>query len=176
MRVAAAVVTYGLVAAAMCLSECSCCVDDPAGDPEYDFDHGSLDYESLGGPLEWGSVEPFLAYSRFGTFQVMVWTDRPPSTEMVEVYDGSVRLDLPGVFSRNVRFGGCSYPGVVYDLGALPAGDYLLVHRRSSAPRGRESAWARVHGWETYDGEDALVMTLRLDGGPRDAGVLDGGM
>lgn len=165
-----------LIATAVSLVECGlyCPVGD-TGHREYHFEGGQLG--QVGG-LDWGVDRPFWASNTppWG-YHVVVWVDPRPESEMVEFYSGSERLPIAGVYRRDIPNAyGCNDTGVVYDLSALPPGEYLLVHRRSSAPLGRESFWANSNGWESYEGEAALVMTLEMTRGIPDAGIADGGM
>lgn len=162
------------VAVVVCIGGCEgCAALCPVGDTghtQYYFEDehvGDLDWD-YGGPWPASNIS-------WGSYSIIVWVDPRPSSEMIEFYDGSRRLDITGAYRHDIsnRYG-CNHTGVVYDLSALPAGEYLLVHRRSSAPRGRVLGGRYV--WETYEGEDALVMTLEMNGGLPDAGVPDAGL
>lgn len=168
MRRISTTAIYTLVCAAASFLN-ACCTDDATPlQTHYSIQAGDI-LAGVGGiELDWDYETPFLSYAE----GIVVWIGRRPPAEMIEVYDGATRIGLAGVLRDDVPLGGCSYSGLVYDLRGLPSGDYRLVHRRNSAPSGLESAWARDHGWEIYEGEEALVMTLRLDGGA----VTDGGM
>lgn len=76
---------------------------------------------------------------------------------MLEFYDSSgVRMDVPGSFRHDLDSpGGCAHTGLAYEI-RLEPGEYLMVHRASSAPPGYEVVGAAP--WTTYDGERALVV------------------
>ena len=100
-----------------------------------------------------------------------------PTVEMIEIYDGPTRLAIPGTLARDLGDDhGCAHYGLRYDLRSLPNGEYLLVHRTSSAPPGMVLIEGEARYLTTYDGEPALVTTLlRDDVGVSDAGSGDGG-
>ncbi len=81
--------------------------------------------------------------------------------ELLEFYDGDGPVDLRGVILRGVNgmTEDCPHDEVEYDLTVLPAGEYTMLHRRSSAPDGFEPYYGDVT-WMTCEGEDALVTTI----------------
>lgn len=142
--------------------------------------------------VQWAAVNAWRPSAR------VVFDTRVPieSAEgVLELYDGSAPVPIPGV----ARLVGSDehatrvYTELVYDLSALPDGEFTLVHSRSSVPEGLmpRVSWAADGGgavpvprfgdgvpWGTFEGEDALVTVVsrrllgELDGGgPRDAGT-----
>lgn len=110
---------------------------------------------------------------------VVIIPDFVPTREMIELYAGSARVPLAGTYVPDVIHpGSCPNDELQYDLTALPAGEYTLIHRASSAPPGYHT---NATGWTTFEGEPALVTTLvhfaftEDDAGLQDAGPADGG-
>lgn len=115
--------------------------------PGYDVNWGARSDERL------GSAD--LARVRMGSSHVVL-----RDQELLQFYDGSDPLTLTGLVARGVVASeDCPHDEVDYDLSVLPAGEYTMVHRRSSAPDGFEPYYGDVT-WMTWEGEDALVTTI----------------
>ena len=89
---------------------------------------------------------------------------RSEAAEMLEFYapEGDV-LDRPGEFVLEAHFNSgeeCPSDYLEYDLTGLPAGEYTVVHRRSTSPE--LTIVPTETGWDFFDGEEALVAVLVL--------------
>jgi hypothetical protein len=100
-----------------------------------------------------------------GTNAIVLWDDRGTAgrTRAVELYDGAgARIDLPETTARGASCGnGCPSPRTLYELPVAP-GDYTMVHRES---QGNGKPVFLPYGgdpWTTFEGERALVTTLRV--------------
>lgn len=145
-----------------------CCDPFRAESPHYGVHAGPgpLGYDTVGS-LEWNGTTRGSIGAPWG-YYVIVSVDREPSAEMIELYDSAGRVDLVGTYRRDIsNINACQNTGLVYDLSALPAGTYTLVHRASTAPPG---ARALGPSWTTYEGERALVTTLVVTTETRDGG------
>lgn len=98
---------------------------------------------------------------RFVRFKFFTPNLTPPVEDLLEVYAGSTRLAVSSLFVDDLfDIGGCPHDVVDYGI-PTGAGEYLLVHRRGTAPAGG----APYHGeieWETFEDEPALVGVLSI--------------
>jgi hypothetical protein len=131
------------------------------GDTTYAVQLATLARGDTFGQPVWGGISaPPPGLGDLRLIRVLMTADVLPTREPVEVFSGSAPLALAGSPPQSVREPG-SCPGfeILYDLSALPAGEYTVVHRRSHAPPGLTMERTR---WMLFEGEDALVTTLVL--------------
>lgn len=122
--------------------------------------------------VEWTSRRP--ATSPESVLMFLPDDDRSPG-DLLEVFDAvAARVELPRTVhlsseDRRRRPNSCSASWVEYDLRGLPAGDYLLVHRRSSQMPG--FSIVPDDAWTEFEGEEALVVDFRVEPPATDGGA-----
>jgi hypothetical protein len=141
-----------LLVAAILAAMSGCC---GGTSPDY------LTFEITGTTPRWGEtmtamgiVSMTAEYTRGKTLQ----------GEPLELYQDDLRVDVPEttVERDNSTVDGCGFSTVItYDVSALAAGSYQLVHRRS-AGTGDALNCIGDCPWTTFDGDAALVLTLDL--------------
>lgn len=78
----------------------------------------------------------------------------------IELYDGDRRIPLHEETSMAHSCShGCPSPRTLYLLD-VPAGEYTLVHRRSTGTGKPVNTTSSDDPWMTFDGEEALVTNL----------------
>lgn len=86
--------------------------------------------------------------------------------EPLEFYVGDERVDVPTERFEvdNQMNNGCGWSDhVEYRLGALGPGTYTVVHRRASGTGDRVSCSGGCP-WTTFDGDEALIVTMVVEG------------
>ncbi|MDQ3030815.1 MAG: hypothetical protein M3Y87_00195 [Myxococcota bacterium] len=127
--------------------------------------------EIYGGPT-WGGSTVFFG-SQLERVRVHLPVRVEPEREMVEFFDGETPLEIAGVFRPDVAAPADCFVAVIeYDIEFLPDGEYLMVHRRSSAPPGLRYGH---EPWSMFEGEEAVLTRLILDGDARAAARADAG-
>ena len=162
--------------AALLMGACeglACCGNSDNGD----YYVKVLSENGNGGDATWNGVTSEFGPGDPDFVEVLILGGVTPPVEMIELYDGPARIAISGTLARDLGTDNdCAHYGVRYDLRSLPNGEYLLVHRTSSAPPGTVLAEGYTPYLTTYDGEPALVTTLLRDSvGASDAGLGDGG-
>lgn len=163
------VVLLGLV-----VMGCSPC--RPADD-YYDFrvGYGTESYAYARAP-EWGGRTPSASFGELARwFWVGFPEGRVSSAPMISVLRDGVALDLPfrEVTGLVHRDGPPNRDAQLYDLGALPAGEYTIIHRRASAPADLVAVFPASDPWQVVDGEEILETRITLGTVSSDAGVGD---
>lgn len=164
------VVLLGLV-----VMGCSPC--RPVG-THYDFrvGYGAANYGNAGFSPEWGGRT---ASTQFGEPARSFWVGFPEgrvsSTPMIGVLRDGVAVDLPfrEVTGLVHQDGPPNRDAQLYDLGALPAGEYTIIHRRASAPADLVAVFPVSTAWQVVDGEEILETRITLGTVSSDAGVGD---
>ena len=92
--------------------------------------------------------------------------ERELGGEPVEVWDesGSTRIEVTRTDERidNSTRNGCGHSDVItYALSELPPGMYIVVHRLASGTGDPTNCFEWCES-ETFDGDEAFVMTLEL--------------
>ena len=96
--------------------------------------------------------------------------------EPLEFYVGDERVDVPTERFEvdNQMNNGCGWSDhVEYRLGALGPGTYTVVHRRASGTGDRVSCSGGCP-WTTFDGDEALIVTMVVEGIDTADASLDG--
>jgi hypothetical protein len=152
-----------ILAAALLASACGC----PEGDANVYFlrigtsAEGLAPFRGVAG-AEWDPEDPDFV-------RAYVPPGAVPRGEMLEVWSGDVRIDVRGVRTSGVTVSNGCFRGdaIDYDLGSLPNGVYLLVHRGGTGPSGV----AGPTEWMDFRGEPALVVFAVIDRERADAGA-----
>lgn len=137
-----------------------------SGDPWYIVELFAEDTPASTRDVEWGGETPALGSPRTAVRVVLPHgTDSDTLPQIVEIYDEMGRLvAVPGRYVRDGYFAddgdsvGCPSTFLIYSFEGLPAGAYLIVHRRSAVPPG--SQLTTMPPWADFDGEEALVSTV----------------
>ncbi|MEZ4405308.1 MAG: hypothetical protein R3A52_02275 [Polyangiales bacterium] len=113
----------------------------------------------------WGGTITYAVTSR-PTLEADSAPERPLPGAPFEVFaaDGATPVALSCVTRRvdNATRNGCGFSDVVTcDLGALPPGRYVVVHRRARG-NGDPLNCGSACPWETFQGEPALRFDLTL--------------